>query len=192
MALSLQEKVKILKKIKPKKPEKELLSEYIKGDPGPQGLQGPQGPRGMPGTTGKTGRIGSPGRDGLQGLYGPQGTPGKKGIQGEKGLQGERGKEGSRGEKGSRGTPGAGGSSRLRITPSDGDIILSDRDQVILAEGDITVTLPAPTDGKTYHIKNIGTGVITVAGTIDGDTDFDLIRHEAIHIVSDGTGWWIL
>lgn len=71
-------------------------------------------------------------------------------------------------------------------------------DELVLCSGTFTLTLPpaVSSEGKPYHIKNIGTGVITVDGdgseTIDKATTIKLIQHEVIWIVSDATEWWIL
>jgi hypothetical protein len=63
-----------------------------------------------------------------------------------------------------------------------------------------TITLPAvsPTNkGKAYHIKNVGTGTITIDGdgaeTIDGTTTKLLAaQYDCMSIVSNGTAWWII
>lgn len=68
----------------------------------------------------------------------------------------------------------------------------------ILANGTFTVTLPTAVGirGKTYTVKNIGTGVITVepdgSETIDTCANFVLSQHETIRIQSDNANWWIL
>ena len=189
--VAIEQKIKLLKRLNTDKIPKEKIIQFLhgeKGDPGERGLPGKDGKDGL---RGLQGLQGDPGKNGTDGWDGSPGTPGVKGPEGGQGIQGIPGEKGEIGERGRRGTPGAGGSSRLRITPSDGDIILGDRDQVILAEGDIFVTLPVGTDGKTYYIKNIGTGTITVIGTIDDDTNFELIQHEVIQVVFY-EGWWII
>lgn len=72
-------------------------------------------------------------------------------------------------------------------------------DEVVLCNGTFAVTLPpaASSEGKVYHIKNIGTGVITVDGndseTIDGGATAVLtVQYESITILSNGTSWYIL
>jgi hypothetical protein len=65
----------------------------------------------------------------------------------------------------------------------------------VLCSGTIIVTLPVPADsvGKVYSIKNVSTGVITIAGQIDGATNFDLkSQGESVTVVCDGTEWWII
>ena len=59
------------------------------------------------------------------------------------------------------------------------------------------VTLPTPTGrtGFIYRIKKIDSSVnaVTVVGTIDEDSNFDLIAEdESITVTSDGTEWWII
>jgi len=78
--------------------------------------------------------------------------------------------------------------------------IASSRDEIILADatgGAFNVTLPAPTGrtGLIYRIKKIDSSVnaVTVVGTIDEDSNFDLIAEdESITVTSDGTEWWII
>jgi hypothetical protein len=72
-------------------------------------------------------------------------------------------------------------------------------DSVVLCNGTFTVTLPTAVGrtGKTYEIKNIGTGTVTVDGngsqTIDGALTFVLdAQYEAITIISDGSNWWVI
>jgi len=61
-----------------------------------------------------------------------------------------------------------------------------------------TINLPTAVgiSGRTYVIKNSGSGLITVDGngteTIDGATTRTLIQYESINIVSDGANWIII
>ena len=41
-------------------------------------------------------------------------------------------------------------------------------------------------------IKNIGTGTLTVTGTVDGGANPTLAQNKAMTIQSDGTSWWKL
>lgn len=67
--------------------------------------------------------------------------------------------------------------------------------QVILCNGTGTVYLPERSDGF-YHVKNIGTGTITVEpliGTIDGATSKVMsTQYESIHPVFDGENWYLI
>ena len=92
-----------------------IVSEELRGDPGPAGPagpQGPQGPQGKQGVKGETGPQGPAGQQGLQGEKGdtgetgPQGPAGPQGPQGEKGDTGEQGPRGPKGEKGDTGPEG--------------------------------------------------------------------------------------
>jgi hypothetical protein len=71
-------------------------------------------------------------------------------------------------------------------------------DDTILCNGTFTTTLPVtgiPT-GKKYAVKNIGTGLCTVApasGNIDGSASFLVSsQYQATEFVFDGTQWWAL
>ncbi len=87
-----------------------------------------------------------------------------------------------------------------RIVHSDisGDTTLTADNEMVLASGTITITLPkvASTPGKMYHIKNTGTGVITVepdgTETIDDETSVEISQYDCMDIVSDSTEWWII
>jgi len=69
-------------------------------------------------------------------------------------------------------------------------------DDVVLASGTITITLPSVTaKKKRYEIVNIGTGLVTIAvvsGTIDNETTQTLQPLDSITVVSDGTNWWVV
>ncbi len=79
------------------------------------------------------------------------------------------------------------------------DVTLTAEDDIVLANGTFTVTVPLALDtkGRVYYIKNIGTGTITVSGsnseTIDGETTVDMAtQYDVIAITSDNTEWWII
>ena len=61
-----------------------------------------------------------------------------------------------------------------------------------------TIDLPAPATGKTFYIKNVGTGVITVdadttgSTTIDGDTTQTVNQYECLKVVSDASVYWAI
>lgn len=78
-------------------------------------------------------------------------------------------------------------------------ISLDSTHRVVLCDasgGAFTVTLPDPIHiGWRYLIKKTDSSAyaVTVAGTIDGDTNFDLeLQDEVIEVVADGTAWWII
>lgn len=68
----------------------------------------------------------------------------------------------------------------------------------VLANGTFTVTIPAASaiTGRVIDIKNIGTGVITIAtsgGTIDGSATISLdTQYNSVTVVSNGTNWFII
>ena len=71
---------------------------------------------------------------------------------------------------------------------------------VILATGIVTVTLPPAAEhpGAAFWIKNVGAFGATTIDTTGGDkidgalTQTLADQYDAIHVVSDGTDWWIL
>ena len=85
------------------------------------------------------------------------------------------------------------------LTTSSNTTLLS-TNSIVLASGTITLTLPSATvnSGKSYKIKNVGTGEITVATststqTIDGDSVLiSRYQYSAFTLASDGTNWVIL
>jgi len=71
-------------------------------------------------------------------------------------------------------------------------------DIIIICDGLITITLPAPTgiSGKMYLIKNIGTQVVTIntlGGQIDGQASQIIsTQYIALHLVNNGVNWFIV
>jgi hypothetical protein len=73
----------------------------------------------------------------------------------------------------------------------------SQTDGTILANGTFTITLVTTlSKGTTFRIKNIGTGIVTVASSvnIDGATTYVLnpYQYASIDVQWDGTQWWVL
>lgn len=71
-------------------------------------------------------------------------------------------------------------------------------DGFIFATGTITLTLPSAVGlgGKTYYIKNVGTGIITVqpqgGQTIDGNANAVIeFQNTLIGLVSNNANWFI-
>lgn len=81
--------------------------------------------------------------------------------------------------------------SRYDVTVLTDDTTLLEGDnEVITASGTITVTLHAETTaGIIKKIYNIGTGIVTVAGTINGVTNMYLYPSESVDLITDGSGW---
>lgn len=70
-------------------------------------------------------------------------------------------------------------------------------DYVYLCTGTITLTLPdATTNTNLYTVKNVGTGVITIATTssqtIDGSTTITLpVQYTSVDLISDTANWGV-
>ena len=67
---------------------------------------------------------------------------------------------------------------------------------IVLGSGNITITLPAASSvagsgyTKHYWIKNIGSGTITLSGSVDGKSNPTISAGKTMHIFSDGTSWY--
>lgn len=64
-------------------------------------------------------------------------------------------------------------------------------DFVYLMSGTSNFTLPsAAGNTNRYTVKNVGTGTITLIGTIDGSSNYSLsVQYQAVDLVSNGTSW---
>lgn len=91
--------------------------------------------------------------------------------------------------------------ARLKINRVTEDELLDWRSEIVLidtANGPVKVTLPTDIDRQVYTIKNIGSAghnatVDRNGFTIDGaESDIVLADKESIHLVGNGTGWWIV
>lgn len=68
--------------------------------------------------------------------------------------------------------------------------LLISSNEFITASGTFTITLHAATSsGIIKKIYNIGTGIITIAGTINGATNMILYPKESVELITDGTAW---
>ena len=67
-------------------------------------------------------------------------------------------------------------------------------DYIYLVTGTTSITLPSATSNTNrYTIKNVGIGVVTIVGTIDGSTNIALQPTEAsVDLISNGTSWNII
>lgn len=63
---------------------------------------------------------------------------------------------------------------------------------VVLSSGSATFTLPTGITGKVFFIKNVGTGVLTISGTIDGNASVTLSEGSSIAIQCVGTTYILL
>lgn len=82
------------------------------------------------------------------------------------------------------------------IVTKTGAYTLTAQDSVILCNGTFTITLPtastvaSATYTKEYTIKNIGTGTITIGGTVDGVANPTIGQYDTIIVCADGTSWY--
>jgi hypothetical protein len=184
----------------PAGPQGEQGTQGIQGATGSQGIQGLQGLQGETGAQGPQGTPGTNGLPGAEGAQGPQGIQGIQGIQGEIGPQGPQGLQGIQGIQGETGATGPTGAGAT-LTPqtlTSGRTLTAD-DNFLLCSGTFTLTLPAvaSVSGKTYQIKNISTGAITVtaagAELIDGDATLIIdFQNDSATLASSGAGWGII
>lgn len=90
------------------------------------------------------------------------------------------------------------GSVTLPYTAITSTYTVGENDYFINAViGTFTINLPTAVgiQGKSYLIKNSGTGIITVdansSETIDGVPTKELTSEESLQIISDGSNWFI-
>jgi hypothetical protein len=76
---------------------------------------------------------------------------------------------------------------------------VADADDVIVATGTITITLPLASQsvGRTLVIKNAGVGTVTVAAAgsdlIDGAATFPMaLANESVTVVGAAAGQWVI
>lgn len=91
--------------------------------------------------------------------------------------------------------------SRLTVVSKTTNYTVLADDHVILASGEITITLPAASavySGKTFTVKRVGSsGTVSVvvdgSGTIDNTTQINIsTQYNSLTIVSDGTAYWVI
>lgn len=76
---------------------------------------------------------------------------------------------------------------------------VADADDVIVATGTITITLPLASQsvGRTLVIKNAGVGTVTVAAAgsdlIDGAATFPMpVAYQSVTVVGASSGQWVI
>ena len=81
--------------------------------------------------------------------------------------------------------------SRYDITTVSTNTTLEISDnEIITASGTISITLHAATAaGIIKKIYNVGTGIVTVIGTINGVSNMRLFPTESVELITDGSGW---
>lgn len=87
----------------------------------------------------------------------------------------------------------------LQIATKSGAYTLDGDDDVIIATGTFTIKTPASENtGKIYHIKNKGTGIITIDANDLGSTTIDdlatqlLAQYDGISFMYDSSEYWII
>lgn len=139
------------------------------GNQGVQGTQGFQGVTGAQGTQGVVGATGAQGPQGFQGLIGvtgPQGTTGAQGATGSTGSQGPQGFQGvvgATGPQGVTGATGATGTGALLAATAQAANYSAAAQDLVLATGTFTVTLPTSPAANTEVAVVALTGTVTVA-----------------------------
>jgi hypothetical protein len=89
------------------------------------------------------------------------------------------------------------GSCDFKVNSTTYSITLNSTYSSIIATNTITITLPTASDvsGREYFIVYTGTSTCTVNTTssqlINDQLTQTLYPYDAIHIKSDGTGWWV-
>ena len=89
------------------------------------------------------------------------------------------------------------GSSILNTVIKTDSYTLLARDCACLASGSAIITLPTAVGaiGKTYYIKNIGVGTLTLAstsGSIDNLASQSLYTMDCATVISDNANWWVI
>lgn len=92
-----------------------------------------------------------------------------------------------------------GGSSTVTVATKTSGYTMTNSDDVILCDGTLTITMQsvASATSKPYRIKNIGTGVCTIApngaDTIDGQTSLiSATQYQAVELIPNGgTAWYV-
>ncbi len=90
------------------------------------------------------------------------------------------------------------GGQRVKVTTVSTTTTLGASHHTVIADtstSDVTVNLPSASShsGREYRIKNKNNKFAIVNGTIDGNTDWLRLKmNDAVTLVSDGTGWFII
>lgn len=89
------------------------------------------------------------------------------------------------------------GSISHKVSVITSNTTLDDTYHTVLANSTsaLTITLPTPSSsnvGRTYVIKNINTGAVTISGVIDDSTWLTLRQRETVEIISNGSDWVVV
>ena len=184
---------------------------------GPMGPTGSRGLTGATGATGPAGQDGTIGVDGATGPRGFTGATGPTGA-GTTGATGVQGATGPAGATGPQGLTGAYPVVQQPEAPANTDILWVDTDDetpmnglvqsvvyptadytigntpmtnyIYIVNGDYEGTLPSAINNTNkYTIKNNSTSIITVIGTVQGETNALIYPEDALDLISNGANW---
>lgn len=195
------------------------------GPIGPQGIPGIDGKNGRDGIDGLTGAIGLVGPKGDDGISGKDGVPGANGSIIYRTVKKPEDKLGVSGDwaftalneiwfkdaKGWNFFQQLGGGYTGRITHLEKQMIKREvysistsqtlrsdrfRDYFYFVSGTTTVTMPTAVGNlNRYSVKNVGTGIVTVASsdTLEGVTSLEIrTQYESVDMISTGTVWAVI
>ena len=89
------------------------------------------------------------------------------------------------------------GSTGFKVTATSYSVTLDNTYSTVVATNTVTITLPTTSgiSGREYYIVYRGTSTCTVNTTsselINDQLTQTLYPYDAIHIKSDGIGWWV-
>ncbi|MGB9912296.1 MAG: hypothetical protein ACPLRO_02905, partial [Candidatus Kapaibacteriota bacterium] len=86
------------------------------------------------------------------------------------------------------------GSISTKVSVVSSNTTLDETYYTVLANStsDITITLPNPSSlniGRTYVIKNINSGNVTISGSIEGASSVVIRQRESLELISNGSTW---
>ncbi len=86
------------------------------------------------------------------------------------------------------------GSISYKVSVVTANTTLDDTYHTVLANSTsaLTITLPNPSSsnvGRTYIIKNINSGDVTISGSIEGSSSLVIRQRESIELISNGSTW---
>lgn len=93
------------------------------------------------------------------------------------------------------GKGGGASGGNIRTTTTSSNITINDGTVIVNAAGATTQTLPsaATTSGLVFVVKNINSGTVTVAGTIDAATNYTLLfKNQSASFQSNGSSYIVI
>jgi len=178
----------------------------IDGEQGKEGAVGKQGPKGATGDRGAAGVKGETGKEGKEGKVGVSITDVRVDFDNHLVVSFSDGRDVDAGEirvesAESNYNVSMGGSitaplpSISLITENAYTTLSGPLEEIIKCTGSTlqTITLhPAPTQGQRRTIKRLGTGTVTVVGTVDGETSTSLGVDVSIQLIYIDNSWIII